>query len=77
MALRWQLQRIMFDPRRQCCWCGSDNFRSVTGYAGERQCLTCGWGGDGEPDVPCMFYKLLNRSLTKPALPFGVADEAS
>ena len=51
----------MFDPRRQCHWCGSANFRSVTGYAGERQCLTCGWGGDGEPDVPCMFYKLVRR----------------
>ena len=49
----------MFDPRRQCHWCGSANFRSVTGYAGERQCLTCDWGGDGEPDVPCMFYKLV------------------
>jgi hypothetical protein len=52
----------MFDPRRQCCWCGSANFRTVTGYAGERQCLTCGWGGDGEPDVPCMFYKLIRRT---------------
>jgi hypothetical protein len=51
----------MFDPRRQCHWCGSDNLDRTPGYAGERQCLTCGWGGEGEPDVPCMFYKLIRR----------------
>ena len=51
----------MFTTARQCCWCGSDNTKGAVGYAGERGCLTCGWGGDGEPDVPCMFYKIALR----------------
>ena len=49
---------IRFDPTRQCHWCGSDKLDSAVGYAGERACLVCGWGGDGEPDVACMFYKM-------------------
>lgn len=48
-----------FNATRQCCWCGSDNTSGTVGYAGERDCPRCGWGGDGEPDVPCMFYKLV------------------
>ena len=27
------------------------------GYAGERECGVCGHGGDGEADLPHMFYK--------------------
>jgi hypothetical protein len=49
---------LQFDPRRQCCWCGSDNTAGTEGYAGERGCPVCGWGGEGEADVPCMYYKL-------------------
>jgi hypothetical protein len=44
---------------RCCCWCGSTNLDSAVGYGGERACRVCGWGGNGEPDVPCMFYKLV------------------
>ena len=50
---------IPFSAARQCCWCGSDNRDGPVGYAGERTCRVCGWGGDGEPDVVCMFYKLV------------------
>ncbi len=50
--------RVPFNPRRQCCWCGGDNTSGPRGYAGERACPTCGWGGQGESDVPCMFYKI-------------------
>jgi len=50
---------IPFDATRQCCWCGSNNEAGAVGYGGERQCLVCGWGGDGEPDVPCMFYRVV------------------
>lgn len=50
---------IPFDSTRQCCWCGSNNEIGVIGYGGERTCPVCGWGGDGEPDVPCMFYRLV------------------
>lgn len=52
-----------FDPRKQCCFCGNDNRKDIIGYAGERCCSTCGWGGDGEPDVPCMFYKIVRDPL--------------
>jgi hypothetical protein len=52
-----------FSASRQCCWCGSDNRAGIVGYAGERHCPTCGWGGDGEPDVPCMFYKLATDTI--------------
>ena len=51
-----------FNPHRQCCWCGSDNRKGAVGYAGERACPTCGWGGDGAPDVPCMFYKIVKTA---------------
>jgi hypothetical protein len=51
-------QTTAFRATRQCCWCGSDNRKGAIGYGGERACPTCGWGGDGEPDVPCMFYKI-------------------
>ena len=61
-----------FDPCRQCHWCGSDNTGGTTGYAGERGCPTCGWGGDGAPDVPCMFYKLAHAT---PPRPDGGGDE--
>ena len=47
-----------FSATRQCCWCGSDNRDGTVGYAGERTCRVCSWGGDGAPDVPCMFYKI-------------------
>jgi hypothetical protein len=50
--------RPVFDPTKQCHWCGSADLDTTLGYAGERACRVCGWGGDGEPDVPCMFYKL-------------------
>lgn len=50
---------IKFDAAKQCCWCGGTKLDRVAGYAGERRCLTCGWGGDGESDVPCMYYKLV------------------
>ncbi len=50
-----------FSPARQCHWCGGSKLDSVHGYAGERRCLTCGWGGDGEPDVPCMYYKIIRQ----------------
>ena len=49
---------IPFSTKRQCSWCGSDNTKGTVGYAGERSCPTCGCGGEGSPDVPCMFYKL-------------------
>ena len=52
-----------FDPGKQCHWCGGTKLDSIVGYGGERQCRTCGWGGDGEPDVPCMFYKLVHPRL--------------
>lgn len=52
---------LPFSASRQCCWCGSDNRWGVPGYGGERSCPTCGWGGNGEPDVPCMFYKLVKE----------------
>lgn len=51
-----------FNATRQCCWCASDNRQGVVGYGGERSCPTCGWGGDGEPDVPCMAYKTWARA---------------
>lgn len=54
---------IAFDPRKQCCWCGTDNQKGVNGYGGERCCSTCGWGGEGEPDVPCMFYKIVRGTI--------------
>jgi hypothetical protein len=46
-----------FDIRKQCCFCGANNEHEVRGYAGERECRSCGHGGDGEPDLPVMFYK--------------------
>lgn len=52
---------MKFDPGKQCHWCGSERLSTTIGYAGERQCLVCGWGGDGEPDVPCMFYKIAGQ----------------
>lgn len=52
---------IIFNPRKQCHWCGSDNTKGTGGYAGEPSCPTCGWGGSGEPDVPCMFYKIVQK----------------
>jgi len=57
------MKSIAFDATKQCCWCGCDNTKGTKGYAGERCCPTCGFGGDGEADVPCMFYKLI-RTLT-------------
>jgi hypothetical protein len=51
-----------WNPFSQCAWCGSNNRSGTIGYGGERTCPTCGWGGDGEPDVPCMFYKVATRS---------------
>ena len=62
------VEAAAFDGTKQCHWCGNSRL-GVAGYAGERQCLTCGWGGDGEPDVPCMFYRI-TRPL--PAGPEGV-----
>ncbi len=56
---------VPFSAKRQCCWCGNDNRNGVPGYAGERGCPTCGWGGNGERDVPCMFYKLVERADVK------------
>ena len=47
-----------FSAKDQCSFCGSRYLSSTAGYGGERPCLTCGCGGDGEPDVPCMYYKL-------------------
>ena len=49
---------VTFHSHLQCHWCGGFKLSRTPGYAGERQCLTCGWGGDGESDVPCMFYKI-------------------
>lgn len=48
-----------FDATKQCCWCGNDNTKGIVGYGGERSCDVCGWGGDGDKDVPCMYYKLV------------------
>lgn len=64
-------QPIPFSATRQCCWCGSDNTRGSVGYAGERMCPKCGWGGDGERDVPCMFYKLAQPPTPSPATERG------
>lgn len=50
---------LLFDPGKQCHWCGSSNLDTTAGYGGERACRACGWGGNGEPDVPCMFYKMV------------------
>lgn len=61
MADQPKTAALAFDPRKQCHWCGSDNLDPTPGYGGERSCLTCGWGGDGEPDVPCMFYKMVHE----------------
>jgi len=64
---RPELLRLMaFDQTKQCHWCGNTNLDSTVGYGGERQCLTCGWGGDGEPDVPCMFYKITAMLVAGP-----------
>jgi hypothetical protein len=52
---------MSFDHSKQCHWCGGANLDRTPGYAGECQCLTCGWGGSGEKDVPCMFYKLIRE----------------
>ncbi len=49
---------VLFNPCRQCHWCGSDNTKGARGYGGERGCPTCRCGGEGERDVPCMFYKI-------------------
>ena len=57
------MKETVFSPFLQCAWCGSDNRGGAVGYGGERSCPTCGWGGEGEPDVPCMFYKVAGRSL--------------
>jgi len=45
-----------FDFSTQCCFCGADNTDGCIGYAGERTCSTCGFGGNGEPDKPRMAY---------------------
>jgi hypothetical protein len=58
--------QMMFSAARQCHWCGADNTGGVGGYAGERSCPKCGWGGNGEPDVPCMFYKIITPPKRKP-----------
>jgi hypothetical protein len=47
-----------FDAHKQCCFCGANNENGVTGYGGERQCVKCGHGGEGEPDSPQMAYKM-------------------
>lgn len=47
-----------FNAHLQCCFCGAfHDLRQPRGYAGEIQCLTCGKGGNGEPDEPNMFYR--------------------
>lgn len=47
----------MFDPSKQCFFCGANNENQGRGYGGERCCSKCGKGGFGEPDEPEMAYK--------------------
>jgi hypothetical protein len=46
-----------FDIGQQCCFCGSNNRNEPYGYAGERCCSKCGYGGEGEKDFAFMAYK--------------------
>lgn len=46
-----------FDTGKQCCFCGENNEDAPVGYAGERCCGACGWGGQGERDNQEMAYK--------------------
>ncbi len=64
LIARHTVSAPVFSATKQCCWCGSDNRNGVVGYAGERGCLVCGWGGEGDPDVPCMFYKLVRQEAS-------------
>jgi hypothetical protein len=50
-------EKPKFDPGKQCFFCGANNELEPRGYAGERTCGECGFGGYGEPDNPSMFYK--------------------
>ena len=61
---------VPFDAHKQCCFCGAYNENDVVGYGGERCCSTCGFGGEGEPDVPCMFYKVNRQPNEKQFKPW-------
>jgi hypothetical protein len=57
---------MAFNVEKQCCFCGADNSNQPRGYAGERLCVVCGKGGNGEPDEPSMAYRKRNYFMPEP-----------